>query len=66
MNLYILHISPRKKKMFIVRSERLLKNLSLFSPVAFDELLRIYPEYEIYEMDEKLYDEAEDKKNNQS
>ena len=54
MYLYLLDVSLKKKEIIITISERLLWNLIPFNIQAFKEILKIFPDYEIYELDEKF------------
>ena len=54
MYLYLLDVSLKKKEIIITISERLLWNLIPFNTQAFKEILKIFPDYEIYELDEKF------------
>ncbi len=55
MYLYLINVSPNQKEIKITRSERLLWNLIPFDPLAFDEVVKIYADYKIIELDEKNY-----------
>lgn len=55
MYLYLINVSPNRKEIKITRSERLLWNLIPFDPLAFEEVVKIYVDYKIIELDEKNY-----------
>jgi ribosomal 50S subunit-associated protein YjgA (DUF615 family) len=52
--LYLLEIVDEEKEIIITKCEKLLWNLIPYSDEAFDELLKNYPGYEVYEIDENL------------
>jgi len=55
MKLFIVDIKPKSKIIYIVYSERRLYNLVPFNPTAFQVLVKMHPEYKIYELDEKHF-----------
>jgi hypothetical protein len=61
MYLYILEIVPEEREILITVSKTTLWNLIPFNHEAFKELLKIYPDYKIYELDEKFLRERADR-----
>ena len=58
MNLYILEVLPKKKEMTVVISERLLMNLVPLKLELLAILKEIFPDYRVYEIDEKHFKNA--------
>ena len=58
MKLYILDVSIAKKKITIVRSERLLYNLVPHDLEVLAGFQQIFPDYQVDEVDEKKFRDA--------
>ena len=63
MYLYVLEIVPETKEIIITICERMLWELIPYSNEAFILLHENYPDYSIYELDEKFLREQGDKYN---
>ena len=58
VNLYILEVLPEKKEMSVVISERKLLNLAPHPLELLAILRKIFPDYRVYEYDEKYFKDA--------
>ena len=61
VNLYILEVSPDKKEMSVVISERKLLNLAPLPFKLLAILRKIFPHYRVYQYDEKYFKDADNK-----